>query len=277
MTEAGAPAGRPDFRPAATFAEAACRVLNESDPARKAQVSRHEAARFRAGRLDLVYDPGPPDRPERPTRPELLPPSKMPKRGRAGSSRSRIALLHALAHIELNAIDLAWDAALRFGADMPPSFTSDWISVGDDEARHFLMLADRLEELGATYGDLPAHDGLWQAAVDTSHDLAARLAVVPQVLEARGLDVSPATVERLRAAGDEASARIVDRIYRDEIGHVSIGNRWFRFLCESTGDSPPERFRVLVQRHFKGRVKPPFNDSARQKAGLTTEYYSDLD
>lgn len=260
-----------------TVASAALAVLSQPVAREKAAESQRQAARFRAGELSLRYEPTPPERPARPDRPELLAPSQMPKRGRAGSERSRIALLHALAHIELNAIDLAWDAAARFGADMPPEFTADWISVGDDEARHFQMLTGRLAELGAAYGDLPAHDGLWEAALETRHDLAARLAVVPQVLEARGLDVSPATVDRLSAAGDEASAAIVDEIYNDEIGHVRIGNRWFRYMCESQGQSPPETFRRLVRRHFRGRVKPPFNDSARAKAGLTTEYYAGLD
>ena len=218
-----------------TVHDAAVLVLGTADAGAKAAESRRQAAEFYAGRIALRYGGDLPQRPARPGRPELLPPSQMPRRGRAGSERSRIALLHALAHIELNAIDLAWDAAARFGADMPAAFAADWVSVADDEARHFLMLSERLQELGAAYGDLPAHDGLWEAAMDTRHDLLARLAVVPQVLEARGLDVSPATAERLRAAGDEASAAIVETIYRDEIGHVAVGNRWFRHVCDSKG------------------------------------------
>lgn len=260
-----------------SIAAAALAVLRQPDPRAKAEESQRQAARFRSGELGFNYRAALPERPARPDHPELLPPAKMPKRGRAGSERSRIALLHALAHIELNAIDLAWDAAARFGGDMPAAFTADWISVGDDEARHFLMLADRLAELGASYGDMPAHDGLWEAALDTRHDLAARLAVVPQVLEARGLDVSPATIDRLSAAGDEASAAIVETIYNDEIGHVRIGNRWFRFMCNSKGRDAPETFRGLVRTYFRGRVKPPFNDSARAKAGLTKEFYAGLD
>lgn len=257
--------------------DAARAVILTASPLEKAALSRALAERYRAGNLAATWDVALPSRPARPARPELLPPSQMPKRGRAGSERSRIALLHALAHIELNAIDLAWDAAGRFGGAMPAAFTADWISVGDDEARHFLLLSDRLGAFGAAYGDLPAHDGLWEAAMATSSDLAARLAVVPQVLEARGLDVSPATIARLRAAGDDASADVVQTIYQDEIGHVAIGNRWFRRLCESAGKPPPEHFRSLVRQHFKGRVKPPFNDSARAEAGLTTDYYVGLD
>ncbi|MGB3723289.1 MAG: ferritin-like domain-containing protein [Pacificimonas sp.] len=248
-----------------------------ADPRAKAAASLAQAAAWEAGSLIFQFDGAMPDRPARPARPELLPASQMPRRGRAGSERSRIALLHALAHIELNAIDLAWDAAARFGAHMPRGFTNDWVSVGKDEARHFLLLVERLAEMGTDYGDLPAHDGLWQAAQDTSDDLLARLAIVPQVLEARGLDVSPATVERLRKAGDEASADVVDIIYHDEIGHVEIGNRWFRFTCESEGLEPVETFRQLVRSRFKGRIKPPFNDSARESAGLTRDFYANLE
>ena len=260
-----------------SVADAAHAVIATADARGKAAASLDWAKRWRGGEIVFRFDGGLSDRPGRPERPQLLPPSAMPRRGRAGSQRARVALLHALAHIELNAIDLAWDAAGRFGADMPRDFTGDWIGVAADEARHFLMLADRLVALDAAYGDLPAHDGLWQAAVDTRHDLTARLAIVPQVLEARGLDVSPATVERLRAAGDAESAAIVDTIYRDEIGHVAIGNRWFRFLCESAGTAPAETFRSLVARHFRGALKPPFNDSARAEAGLTRDFYAALE
>lgn len=268
---------RPQGHLADTVAKAAIAVLQTGDARLKAAESLKRAAAWEQGELVLAFDGRLPDRPARPDKPELLPASQMPRRGRAGSERSRIALLHALAHIELNAIDLAWDAVARFGADMPRAFTSDWISVAKDEARHFLMLADRLEALGAAYGDLPAHDGLWEAAQDTAHDLMARLAVVPQVLEARGLDVSPATIERLRIAGDDPSADIVNVIYHDEIGHVEIGNRWFRHMCESEGLPPAETFRRLVKTYFKGRVKPPFNNSARETAGLTKDFYTDLE
>lgn len=251
-------------------------MLLTADPAEKAQASRHHAARWRAGGLAAVYDTPMPDRPARPAHPELLPPSRMPKRGRAGSERSRIALLHALAHIEFNAIDLAWDAAGRFGAQMPRAFTDDWVAVADDEARHFGLLAGRLAELGAAYGDLPAHDGLWEAAMATTDDLLARLAIVPQVLEARGLDVTPATEARLRAAGDEASADILETIYRDEIVHVSVGNRWFRHICAERRIEPATTFKFLVGSRFKGTLKRPFNDSARIEAGLTPAFYDSL-
>ncbi|MBV7257647.1 ferritin-like domain-containing protein [Pacificimonas sp. WHA3] len=263
--------------PRPTVSDAARAVLLTADPHAKAAESQAQASAWRAGKIDWHFTGTLPDRPARPGRPELLAPGRMPRRGRAGSERSRIALMHALAHIEMNAIDLAWDAAARFGGDMPRTFTTDWISVGDDEARHFLLLADRLAAMGAAYGDLPAHDGLWQAAEETADDLLARLAIVPQVLEARGLDVSPATVDRLEKAGDADSAAIVDIIYHDEIGHVRIGNHWFRHVCALTGKPPAETFRNLVETRFRGRLKPPFNDSARESAGLTRDFYASLE
>lgn len=259
-----------------SIALAARTVLLTADARAKAASSRAMAAAWGAGAIELRFDVAMPDTPARPLRPELLPPNRMPKRGRAGSERSRFALLHALAHIELNAIDLAWDMVGRFGDGMPRSFVDDWVRVGDDEARHFLMLDDRLAELGGGYGDLPAHDGLWQAAIATAHDLPARLAVVPQVLEARGLDVTPATVARLRTAGDADSADILEVIYRDEISHVAAGNRWFRWACDSNDLSPAETFRQLVSTYFRGELKPPFNDLARSEAGLTPDFYHDL-
>jgi len=259
-----------------TIAQAARTVLLTADARAKAAASRAMAAAWGAGAIDVAFDVAMPDTPARPARPELLPPNRMPKRGRAGSDRSRIALLHALAHIELNAIDLAWDMAGRFGAGMPRAFLDDWVRVGDEEAVHFGLLADRLESLGAAYGDLPAHDGLWQAATATAGDFAGRLAVVPQVLEARGLDVTPATVARLETVGDSRSAEILLRIYHDEISHVGVGNRWFRWACESNGSSPADEFKRLVRTYFRGDLKPPFNDLARAEAGLSADFYQDL-
>jgi uncharacterized ferritin-like protein (DUF455 family) len=261
---------------ASSIARAALAVLTTADARAKAAASRVQAAAWRAGELTHEFDIDMPDAPARPDRPELLPPGRMPKRGRAGSARSRFALLHALAHIELNAIDLAWDLIGRFGAGAPRAFVDDWVAVADDEARHFVMLDERLRELGGGYGDLPAHDGLWQAAAATAHDLPARLAVVPQVLEARGLDVTPTTVVRLRAVGDDASADILESIYRDEIAHVRAGNSWFRWTCDANGSSPEISFRSLVSTYFKGELKPPFNDLARADAGLSPDFYLPL-
>lgn len=257
---------------------AACRaVLLTANPPDKVKAARVTARAWRRGGLAHDFDVAMPDRPARPPRPELLPPNRMPKRGKAGSERSRIALLHALAHIEFGAIDLAFDMVGRFGADLPRSFIDDWIGVGADEAMHFALLDRRLRALGAGYGALPAHDGLWEAASETAHDLLARLAVVPMVLEARGLDVTPATVASFERVGDTRSAAVLMRIYRDEIRHVAAGTRWFRHACEAGGFAPVPHWHALVKAHFRGIVKPPFNDSARDEAGLSREYYAGVD
>jgi uncharacterized ferritin-like protein (DUF455 family) len=254
-------------------AQAARAVLLAAEPRDKVRAARAAARAWRQGRLEHRFDVAMPERPARPELPELLPASRMPKRGRGGSERGRIALLHALAHIEFGAIDLAFDLAGRFGADFPPEFAGDWFGVGADEAMHFALLDRRLKALGSGYGALPAHDGLWEAAGDTAHDVLARLAVVPMVLEARGLDVSPATIARLEAAGDPRSAAILDRIYHDEIRHVAAGTKWFKTAAESQGFEPIGRFHWLTKRYFRGELKPPFNDSARGQAGLSRDFY----
>ncbi len=219
----------------------------------------------------------PPLRPARPARPFLCKPRDMPKRRHFGSHASRTALLHALAHIELNAIDLAWDLVARFaGHNLPRVFFNDWVGVAAEEARHFLLIEARLAELGVGYGDLPAHDGLWEAAAATAGDLLARLAVVPLVLEARGLDVTPAMATRLERAGDSDSAAVLQIIYEEEIGHVAIGRRWFETLCEARGFAPEQVFYDRVRRFFRGELKPPFNRAAREAAGLPARYYEPL-
>ncbi|MDE2561293.1 MAG: ferritin-like domain-containing protein [Sphingomonadales bacterium] len=234
--------------------------------------ARAVARDWAAGRLAFVFDVAMPDVPARPEHPELLPPSRMPRRGKGGSERGRVALVHAIAHIEFVAIDLALDMAGRFGRERGPDFVSDFLSVAADEAMHYALLARRLVTLGSFYGALPAHDGLWDASRETAHDVAARLAVVPMVLEARGLDVTPGTIERFVAAGDMSTARILERILDDEIRHVRFGTRHFAKLCDERGESPPALWKMLVERHFRGTVKPPFNDSARQSAGLSREF-----
>ena len=199
----------------------------------------------------------------------------MPKRGKAGSETSRIALLHALAHIELNAIDLACDIIARFaGLELPGNFYDDWVRVGAEEGLHFSLLSRRLKQLGSYYGQHPGHDGLWEAAQETAYDLLARLAIVPLVLEARGLDVTPTMINNLRKANDIESAEILERIYQDEIGHVAIGQRWFQHICSERGLEPEETWQELVKKHFKGTLKPPFNDEARQLAGIPISYYA---
>lgn len=220
------------------------------------------------GRLAFVFEQLP-DTPARPAEPELLPPGRMPKRGRGGSERGRLALWHALAHIEFVAIDLALDMAGLFGAEMGPAFVGDFLAVAADEAMHFALLDRHLRALGGYYGALPAHDGLWQAARDTAHDVAARLAVVPMVLEARGLDVTPTTLTRVRAQGDTTGERILERILADEIRHVAIGARHFAAVAGTRGEDAETLWVELVRRHFRGALKPPFNDSARSAAGLS--------
>jgi len=262
--------------PARSVAAAIRRALLTAEPYPKARAARDVARRWRRGELAFAFDCGMPDRPAAPGRPELLPASRMPRRGKAQSERGRIALLHALAHIEFVAIDLALDMAGRFGAEMGEGFVGDWLAVAADEAMHFALLARRLTTLGTGYGDLPAHDGLWEAARATRHDVAARLAIVPMVLEARGLDVTPATVERMRFAGDEASARILERVFSDEIRHVRFGTTHFAAVCHKRGIPPAATWRSLVETHFRGGLKAPFNDSARQAAGLPRDFYAGI-
>jgi uncharacterized ferritin-like protein (DUF455 family) len=213
----------------------------------------------------------PPERPARPARPELRRPGDMPKR--STGPKGKIALIHALAHIELNAVDLAWDIIARFATgDLPRAFVDDWVRVAAEEARHFLALESRLQQLGARYGNLPAHDGLWLSAMVTADDLAARLAVVPLTLEARGLDTTPATCARLRGNGDEATAAILDEIYADEIKHLAVGMRWFDHLCRDRGIDPATSYRDLLARYHTGRLKGPFNRAARAAAGMPADF-----
>jgi uncharacterized ferritin-like protein (DUF455 family) len=259
-----------------TLAEGAVAVLNTAAPAEKVRLSRALAACWREGGM-AVGRTIPPARPARPERPALLPPRDMPKRRNFGSTTGRMALLHALAHIELNAIDLAWDIVARFSdAGLPRAFYADWLDVAAEEAEHFALLSARLVALGAWYGALPAHDGLWEAAAATAPDLIARLAIVPLVLEARGLDVTPEMIRRLERAGDPESAAILTRIYRDEIGHVAIGVRWFNRLCRAGGLDPQAAFHDRVRRYFTGALKPPFNREARDQAGFPAAYYERL-
>ncbi|KPL69210.1 rhamnosyltransferase [Erythrobacter sp. SG61-1L] len=251
-------------------------ALLTANPREKVFATREVARSWRLGRLDYAFDVAMPDRPAWPEVPELLPPNRMPKRGKGGSERARIALWHALCHIEFVAIDLALDMAGRFGAEMGEGFVSDFLSVAADEAMHFALLERKLHSLGSFYGALPAHGGLWEAAEKTRHDVGARLAVVPMVLEARGLDVTPATLERVRAQGDEGGARILERILADEIRHVSTGTKHFTAWSARVAKSPEILWRELVTTHFTGAIKPPFNDSARSAAGLSLSYYGAL-
>ena len=257
-----------------SLGEAARAVLLTPDPHHKRRAAQALARAWRRGALAQRCDGTMPDQPAWPAEPALLPPNQMPRRSKGGSERGRIAMLHALAHIEFVAIDLAVDLVGRFGDRFPRSFVDDWIAVAADEAMHFALLDRRLRALGSHYGALPAHAGLWEAAAATADDPLARLAIVPMVLEARGLDVTPATVARFRTQGDEASAKILERIYIDEIRHVSAGTVWFNWMCDELGFAPAPTWQTLVKSRFRGVLKPPFNDSARRDAGLTQEYYA---
>lgn len=268
------PSGEPPAPSSLTAGAVA--ILATADPGAKASASRRLAELWQSGAIEIGHAV-PPLRPARHERPPLRPPKEMPKRRNFGSPAGRIALLHALAHIELNAVDLGWDIIARFSDDaLPRSFFDDWVGVASEEALHFELLTRRLADFGARYGDLPAHDGLWESAAATADDLLARLAVVPLVLEARGLDVTPEMAARLDRAGDSRSAAILWRIYDDEIGHVAAGTRWFERVCRARGLVPDETFRERVQRCFKGNLKPPFNRAARRAAGLPAAYYEPL-
>jgi uncharacterized ferritin-like protein (DUF455 family) len=265
-----------------TLANAALSVLECANAQDKAKASLAAAADWRLGAIVDIGVASPPDRPGRPDKPDLLLPRDMPKRRKAQSLPARVALLHALAHIELNAIDLAWDMVARYsdpargGMPLPRDFFDDWVKVGMEEATHFSLLSDRLQVMGSHYGDLPAHDGLWQAATDTADNLAARLAVVPLVLEARGLDVTPAMIASLERAHDPASAAILQRIHDDEIGHVAIGKRWFDYVCDARQQPRIETWQALVRQYFKGALKRPFNTASRDLAGFASAFYEPL-
>jgi uncharacterized ferritin-like protein (DUF455 family) len=255
---------------AASLTALACAVLACPDPAGKIERTFASAAAWRAGGLPVGTAP-PPIRPARPDRPLLLPASHMPKR--STGPKGRIALVHALAHIELNAIDLAWDIIARFaGGELPRAFYDDWVGVAVEEAEHTRELMARLVELGGAYGALPAHDSLWEAARITADDLLARLALIPLTLEARGLDTTPQTCAKLRGNGDEATAALLDRIYADEIKHLAVGIRWFEHECARRGVVPAAHYRSLLAERFTGTLKPPFNLAARAQAGMTPAY-----
>ncbi|MBF0354637.1 MAG: ferritin-like domain-containing protein [Alphaproteobacteria bacterium] len=243
------------------------------DPSGKSLLTSKHAALWQSGQISSVGQGHPPDRPARPAKPALMPPTAMPRRSKAGL-RGRVALLHALAHIELNAIDLAWDIIARFTEnDLPKAFYDDWVQVALDEALHYDALAELLAGLGASYGDLPAHDGLWQAADKTRNDLMDRLALVPMTLEARGLDTTPATMKHLERHGHAEVIPVLARILDDETAHVAAGTRWFGYLCGLKGLDPAQTYKSRLTPHFPNGPKPPFNYEARLKAGQTPDFY----
>jgi len=244
-------------------------ALAECDPEAKAGQAIAIAESLRSGALAIDESAPAPDRiddPGRPVRPALVAPRDVPSRG-LGSVEGRAALLHAVAHIEFNAINLALDAAWRFRG-MPREFYLDWTGVAADEARHFRLLRTRLEALGFRYGDFPAHNGLWEMARKSAHSCVARMALVPRLLEARGLDVTPGMIARFRGLGDTASVAVLETILEEEVGHVAIGSRWFAWCCEREGLEPAETFVGLLQDVAKGALRGPFNLEARRAAGF---------
>ena len=248
---------------------ASCRCLSLSDPEDKGVAVRELAAAHADGRVHFDQDYpvrpiGPPGRPERPV---LVAAAQVPRR-RLGSREGRAALVHAIAHIEFNAINLALDAVYRF-RDMPAAYYRDWLSVAVDEFRHFLLLQERLRSLGMTYGDLPAHNGLWEMAEKTADSCLLRMALVPRVLEARGLDVTPGMITRLGAAGDDETVAVLEVILAEEIRHVAIGTRWFRHCCDRQGLEPAATFLDLLTTHYATPPRGPFNLDARYAAGFS--------
>ncbi len=253
-----------------TLFEAAAACLAAGGVEEKLHLSALAAQAWRDGLLDLPGDAAPPapiGQPGRPPRPELVKPAAVPKRG-LGSEAGRLHLIHALSHIEFNAIDLAWDAVYRFRG-MPPAFYGDWVRVADEEAGHFVLLRDRLRAMGHDYGDFPAHNGLWEMARKTAADVMVRMALVPRVLEARGLDVTPAIMRRLGSVGDGETVACLETILDDEVGHVRIGSRWFAYECERRGLDMEATFRELILAYYEGELRGPFHIEARMKAGFS--------
>jgi uncharacterized ferritin-like protein (DUF455 family) len=257
----------------------AARCVASTSVADKLALTADVAARFAAGALgcddppavaaELSTSAG------RPERPRLVAPRELPRRSLA-SVEGRAALIHAVAHIEFNAINLAWDAVARFRG-LPPDYYRDWVGVAVDEARHFTLLSARLGELGCAYGDFAAHDGLWDMAVRTSRSCLERMALVPRVLEARGLDVTPGMIARLRSARDDATADILETILREEVAHVAAGSRWFAWCCAEARVDPAATFETLIARHLRGALRGPFNTEARLRAGFSEAELAGLD
>ncbi|MEO6102454.1 MAG: ferritin-like domain-containing protein [Pseudoxanthomonas sp.] len=258
--------------------DAAAECLAADTPESKVSLTQAHAAAFMRGDLGVPVDapaPEPIRMPGRPPRPNLVPARDLPQRG-IGSAEGRAAFVHAIAHIEFNAIDLAWDAVYRFRG-MPPQFYADWVSVANDESRHFVLLRERLLELGREYGDFDAHNGLWEMAGKTAHDGLARMALVPRVLEARGLDVTPGMIAKLRNLGDARTVEILELILSEEVAHVAAGSHWYRWYCERAGVEPRSTFRELLMKYAGPVLRGPFNHQARLLAGFDAEEIAALE
>jgi len=242
--------------------------LQQSTPDQKSSCVKQLLADWQAGRLARETAPLEPiGEPGRPSRPRLVAPRELPRR-KLTTAEGHAALIHAICHIEFNAINLALDAVYRF-RDLPADFYSDWLRVAAEEAYHFGLLRDHLRTLGHEYGDFAAHNGLWEMAVDTAHDAMIRMALVPRVLEARGLDVTPGIMQKLADIDDQRAVAILEIIQRDEVGHVEIGSRWFRYLCGQRKLEPESTFRDLLSRYMKGKIKGPLDRRARRQAGFS--------
>jgi uncharacterized ferritin-like protein (DUF455 family) len=256
---------------------AAKACLEATEPAEKLRLTHVTWQALQAGELHpdpASPTPEPIGTPGRPARPRLVPQRQVPHRG-LGTAEGRAALVHAIAHIEFNAINLAWDAVYRFRG-FPADYYRDWASCAHDEARHFAMLQERLAGLGHGYGDFDAHNGLWEMAEKTAHSDLARMALVPRVLEARGLDVTPGMIERLRGVGDTRTIAILEVILHEEVAHVAAGTRWFRWCCERDGVEPRATFVQLLRDYMGGNVRGPFNHRARLAAGFDAEEMDQL-
>ena len=252
-------------------------VLNEKDGREKTALSSEYAQiwfdnRSKGTTIEIGLS-NPPLNPARPNKPELVRAGEVPRR-RPNTLNGQIAILHSIAHIELNAVDLHWDIIARFAnIQMPVGFYDDWVKSAQEESNHFNLICDCLEELGSYYGDLTAHDGLWQAAIDTRDDLLGRLAVVPMVLEARGLDVTPNMLRLFEKAKLKNAVKALKTIYEEEVSHVAYGSKWFNFLCGRNNLDPKIEFHRLVTKYFNGFLKPPFNEEKRADAGLPPDFY----
>ena len=280
--------------PDATLCDWAVRILNCSNPEGKVELTAYLFSTFveRESSSPMTLNSGSVTPPSRPPREGLksVEPWLMPKPGRGGTLKSRIAMLHALANIELWAIDLAVDICVRFSTfqtttpslasgvsrSLPRTFFHDWLKVAADEAKHFSLLRNRLEELGSSFGELPVHHGLWDSALATAHDLRARICIICLVHEARGLDVNPMTISKFQKAGDDESVKALNVIHQDEITHVTTGHRWLTWICNEEGIDAIQVFRTNVVKYFRGALKGPFNDEARMKAGMDPRFYDSL-
>jgi len=251
--------------------KSALQCLLTSAPLEKVAQTQDLYQRWQAGEVTLnsseIFDV--PDVPGRPDKPELVAPHDLPRRRNTAES-GNASLIHAITHIEFNAINLAWDAVARF-SNMPDQFYDDWARVAFEESQHYILLRDHLLSLGYDYGDFPAHSGMWDMAKKTHHDVLIRMALVPRVLEARGLDVTPKMMNKLRGSGEHRAVEILEIILREEIGHVKIGTHWFNYLCEQRAVDPLTTFKDLLDNYFSGQLRGPFNVEARKLADFTEE------